>query len=333
MISKIDMHTHIIPERMPDFSKKFGYEGFIRFDHHRPGFARMMKGEQFFREIEANCWDPELRIAEYATHHTKIQVVCTIPVMFSYWAPSKDTLVLAQFLNDHIAEVVDRYPEHYYGLGTVPLQDTELAIQELRRCKEIGLLGVQIGSNVNQLNLSEPQFFPFFEACQDLNMAVLIHPWEMMGEAHMQKYWLPWLVGMPAETTRAACSMIMSGIFEKLPQLRVNFSHAGGSLLYTLGRIDHGFRCRPDLVAIDNPVLPSSYLDRFWVDCITHDEVTLKFVLEKMGNTKVTLGSDYPFPLGDLEIGAFIEGMDLDTNTIENIYYKNTLDWLGLPHH
>ncbi len=324
------MHTHIIPEKMPDFSKQFGYDGFIRFDHHRPGFARMMKGEKFFREIESNCWDPELRIAEYALHQTKIQVVCTIPVMFSYWAKPEDTLVLSQFLNDHIATIVRQYPDHYYGLGTIPMQDTDLAIRELQRCKEIGLLGVQIGSNVNQLNLSEPQFFPIFEACQDLGMAILIHPWEMMGENEMQKYWLPWLVGMPAETTRAACSMILGGIFEKLPRLRVNFSHAGGSLLYTLGRIDHGFRCRPDLVAVDNPVLPSSYLDRFWVDCITHDETTLKFVLEKMGDTKVTLGSDYPFPLGDLEIGAFIENMDLTTATKENIYYKNTLDWLGL---
>jgi len=329
---KIDMHTHIIPANMPDFTKVFGYEGFIRFDHHKPGFARMMKGDKFFREIESNCWDHILRIDEYAQHNTQYQVVCTIPVMFSYWAVPSDTLTLSVFLNDHIAEIVRKYPNHYIGLGTVPMQDTVLAIKELERCKQIGLKGIQIGSNVNQQNLSEPQFFPIFEACQDLDMAILVHPWEMMGENEMQKYWLPWLVGMPAETTRAACSMIMSGVFEKLPKLRVNFSHAGGSLLYTLGRIDHGFRCRPDLVAVDNPTLPSSYLDRFWVDCITHDELTLKFVLDKIGNKKVTLGSDYPFPLGDLEIGAFIENMNLDSDTLDNIYYKNTLDWLNINH-
>jgi aminocarboxymuconate-semialdehyde decarboxylase len=210
------------------------------------------------------------------------------------------------------------------------MQDTELALEELARCKNIGLQGVQIGSNINDLNLHEPQFFPVFEACEKLGMPILVHPWNMMGQKSMLRYWLPWLVGMPAETARAICSMIFGGVLEKFPRLRVNFAHAGGSFLSTIGRIRHGFECRPDLVAIDNPVDPVSYLGKFWVDSITHDPLMLDYVLKLQGSKRVTLGSDYPFPLGDLEIGRFIEQMDLDQNTLDDIFYKAALEWLGI---
>ncbi len=327
---KIDMHTHILPEKLPNFAEKFGYGDFIHLIHHKPGFARMMKGEKFFREIEANCWDPDLRIAEYEKHGTDVQLVCTVPVMFSYWAKPADCLDLSRFLNDHIAGLVADYPERYLGLGTIPMQEASLAIKELQRCREIGLLGVQIGSNINDKNLSEPEFFPIFEACQELGMAVFVHPWNMMGFHSMEKYWLPWLVGMPAETSRAICSLIFGGVLERLPDLRVNFAHAGGSFLPTLGRIEHGYRCRPDLVAVDNDKPPSHYLGKFWVDCITHDIKTLKHVLDLVGPNRVTLGSDYPFPLGDLTIGKFIEKSDLTQETVQAIFRDNTLDWLGL---
>lgn len=330
---KIDMHTHIIPENLPMWADKFGYEGFIHLEHHMPGRARMMKGAQFFREIKSNCWDTEERIAEYAQFHTQVQVVCTIPVLFSYWAKPGDGWDIARFLNDHIAQLVREYPKQYIGLGTLPMQSTELSIRELERCREIGLVGVQIGSNINDKNLDDPAFFPIFEACQNLGLALFVHPWNMMGQQHMQKYWLPWLVGMPAETSRAVCSMIFGGVLERLPKLRVCFAHAGGSFLPTIGRIEHGFNCRPDLVAVDNPVNPREYLGRFWVDCITHDPLMLRYVLQTAGEDKVCLGSDYPFPLGDLEIGAFIEEMDLPESTVSRIFSTNTLDWLQLDLH
>jgi aminocarboxymuconate-semialdehyde decarboxylase len=327
---KIDTHTHIIPKKLPNWTEKFGYGDFIYLQHHKKGFAKMMRGNQFFREIKENAWNPELRIEEYARFNTQVQVVCTVPVMFSYWAKPIDGLDVARFLNDHIAELVEKYPRHYVGLGTLPMQDPELAVAELERCKKIGLSGIQIGSNINDLNLNEDRFFPVFQACAQLSMAVLVHPWNMMGQKHMQRYWLPWLVGMPAETSRAICSMIFGGIFERLPDLRVNFAHAGGSFLATLGRIEHGFLCRPDLVAIDNPVNPRKYLGRFWVDSITHDPLMLEYVLKLQGSGRVALGSDYPFPLGDLEIGKFIEEMDLPDKTKEDIFCHAPLAWLGM---
>lgn len=325
---KIDMHTHILPEKLPNFAQKYGYGDFIHLEHHRPGFARMMKGNTFFREIESNCWDPRVRVVEYLRHNTPVQVVCTIPVMFSYWAKPADCLDLSRFLNDHLAAIAEEYPEHYIPLGTIPMQDADLAIQELQRLKALGFPGIQIGSNVNQRNLGEPEFFPIFQACEALNMAILVHPWEMMGQEHMTKYWLPWLVGMPAETCRAICSLIFSGVMERLPKLRFCFAHAGGSFIPTIGRIQHGFECRPDLVAIDNNVPPRHYLGKFWVDSATHDPQLLRYVLDVIGEDKVCLGTDYPFPLGDLEIGAFIERMGLPQQTVEKIFHHNTLQWL-----
>ena len=327
---KIDMHTHILPKTMPNWTAKFGYGKFIHLESNEDGSANMMQGGNFFRRIVENCWDAELRINEYSSFSTQVQVVCTIPVMFSYWANPKDCAELSRFLNDHIADLVQRYPKNYIGLGTIPMQDSEEAIKELERIKSIGLVGVQIGSNINDKNLSEDEFYPIFEACSRLGLAVMIHPWQMMGFDSMTKYWLPWLVGMPAETSRAACSMIFGGVLERLPKLRVCFSHAGGSFLPTLGRIEHGYNCRPDLVAIDNQVNPRDYVGKFWVDSITHDIDALKYILNMQGSKRVCLGSDYPFPLGDLEIGKFIEESDIPMNQIEDIFCHATMEWLGL---
>ena len=327
---KIDMHSHIIPKNLPDWEKKFGYEGFIRLEHHKPSWANMMQGDNFFREINHNCWDPEVRINEYEKYTTQVQVVCTIPVLFAYFSKPKDGLEVARFLNDDLANLVNKYPKKYIGLGSLPMQDPELAVQELFRIKELGLKGVQVGSNIEDKNLNEPDFYPVWEACEKLGLAVLVHPWNMMGKKNMKKYWLPWLVGMPAETSRAMCSMIFGGIFDKFPNLRVNFCHASGSFLSTIGRIEHGFNCRPDLVAVDNQKNPRKYCGHFWVDCITHDQDMLRYVLKMQGSKRVTLGSDYPFPLGDLEIGEFINRMNLEESVVEDIFCNSTLEWLNL---
>lgn len=327
---KIDMHTHIIPRKLPNWTKKFGYGDFIFLEGKDDHTADMMQGGKYFRTIKENCWDEDIRIEEYKGNNTQTQVVCSIPVMFSYWAKPSDGLEVSRFLNDHIIDLVNQYPKNYIGLGTIPMQDTDLAIQELERIQKLGMVGIQIGSNINNENLSEDRFFPIFEACERLGMAVMIHPWQMMGFDDMQKYWLPWLVGMPAETSRAACSLIFSGTLERLPNLRICFSHAGGSFIPTIGRVEHGFNCRPDLVAVDNKVNPREYLGKFWVDCITHDIDMLKYILNAQGSKRVCLGSDYPFPLGDLEIGKFIADSDLSQQTKEDIFANSTLEWLNL---
>jgi aminocarboxymuconate-semialdehyde decarboxylase len=327
---KIDIHTHIIPEHLPNFKEKYGYGGFINLDHHKPCCARMMMDDRFFREIQDNCWDPDKRIQECNHHHIDVQVLSTIPVMFSYWAKPMDVLDLSMFLNDHLADIVHRYPKRFVGLGTVPLQHPELAIKELERCMKIGLKGVQIGSHVNEWNLNAPELFPFFQAAQEMNAAIFVHPWDMMAKEKMTEYWLPWLVGMPAESSLAICSMIFGGVFERLPNLKVAFAHGGGSFPATIGRIEHGFNVRPDLVAVHNEVNPREYLNRIYLDTLVHDPLKLDYLLNLMGPTQLALGTDYPFPLGELEPGKLIESMPYEDNIKERLLNGTALEWLSM---
>ncbi|MGB6048995.1 MAG: amidohydrolase family protein [Flavobacteriales bacterium] len=326
----VDIHTHILPQDIPDFGRRFGYGGFIHLDHHRHGCARMMMDDRFFREVDANVWDPQVRMQECDHHRVHVQVLSTVPVMFSYWAKPKDTLNMAMFLNDHIAGIVEKYPKRFIGLGTLPMQDTELALQELERCKLIGLKGVQIGTHVEGLNLGEPRLFPVFQACEERGMAVFVHPWDMLGKERTDKYWSPWLVAMPMETTLAITTMIFSGLFERLPRLRVAFAHGGGSFPGTIGRIQHGFDVRPDLCAVDNPVPPKDYLGRFWLDSLVHDPAMLQHVVNLVGADKVALGTDYPFPLGELEPGTLIRSMPWDDKQKEMLLSGSALQWLDL---
>lgn len=327
---KIDVHTHILPRNIPSWKDRFGYGGFITLDHYEPCCAHMVRddGKQF-RDIESNCWEPTRRIEEMDETGVGVQVLSTVPVMFSYWAKPDDGAEIAAFLNDHIAEIVTEFPSRFMGLGTVPLQDTNLTIKELERCREIGLAGVQIGTNINQLNLGEPQFFEFFKACDELGMAVFVHPWEMAGEADMEKYWLPWLVGMPAEVSRAICSLIFSGVFEKLSNLRICFAHGGGAFPATLGRIEHGFNVRPDLY-LDNVHGPRKYLDRMYFDSLVHDAPTLNFLLDLVGAERVMLGSDYPFPLGEGSPGKLIIESGLDQDCVTRLFSGTAAEWLGV---
>ena len=326
---KIDIHTHIMPEHMPNWTQKFGYGEFIHLEH-RNCDACMMKGDKLFRVVEPNCFKPDIRVSEMDETDVTIQVLSTIPVLFNYWAKGADGLETSRFFNDHIATTVADAPDRFIGLGTVPLQDIDLAIKEMDRCiTELKMPGIEIGSNINGKNLSDRSFFPFYEEAERSGCALFVHPWEMMGEKEMEKYWLAWLVGMPAETCRAICSLIFGGVLEKFPKLRIAFAHGGGSFPYTLGRIEHGFNVRPDLVQIDNKVNPREYLGKFWIDSLVHDTSAFHFILQSVGENKICLGSDYPFPLGEHHPGELIESLQLAKETEEKLLYRNALDWLG----
>ena len=326
---KIDIHTHIMPGKMPNWVQKFGYGEFIHLEH-RNCKACMMKGDTVFREVDDNSFDTTVRLAEMKDTEVDIQVLSTIPVLFNYWAKPADGLETSRFFNDHIAGTVIKDASHFMGLGTVPLQDIELAVKEMERCmNDLNLAGLEIGSNINGKNLGDEAFFPFYKNAEALGCALFVHPWEMMGEQQMQRHWLPWLVGMPAETSRAICSMIFGGVLEKFPRLRIAFAHGGGSFPATIGRIEHGFKVRPDLVAIDNDVNPRDYIGKFWIDSLVHDEKALKFIIDTMGEDNICLGSDYPFPLGEHHPGNLIERMDLTKDTKQKLLYKNAQTWLG----
>jgi aminocarboxymuconate-semialdehyde decarboxylase len=331
-VRAIDLHTHILPERWPDLRERYGYGGWVALEHHAPCCARMMVDGQLFREIESNCWDPARRMSECDAHAIDMQVLSTVPVMFSYWAKPQDALDLARILNDHIASVVARHPDRFLGLGTIPMQDSALAVRELERCvRELGFPGVQIGTNVHGRNLDEPEYADIFAAAEQLGAAIFIHPWEMLGRGEMPRYWMPWLVGMPAETTRAICSLAFGGVLDRHPRLRLCFAHGGGSFPFTVGRIAKGFAERPDLCATRSTTSPRAHLGRLWFDSLVHDADALRELVRIAGSDRVALGSDYPFPLGEREPGALIRAAaSFDAATRARLLAGNAIEFLGI---
>ena len=306
-----------------------------------------MIGQRVFREITDNVWEPSRRIEDCDRAGVSMQVLSTVPVMFSYWAKPQDALDLSRRLNDHIAEVVRAHPTRFAGLGTIPLQDPDLAAAELERCvRELGLRGAEIGTHVDAnehcspnecKNLDHASLNVVWKTAEQLAAAIFVHPWDMVGKQRMPKYWLPWLVGMPAETSLAICSMMFSGVFDRFPKLRVAFAHGGGSFPFTIGRIEHAFHVRPDLVAIDNKTNPRSYLAdngkpaRFYVDSLVHDEEALKLLLKLFGAERIALGSDYPFPLGEEPAGRLIESMtEISPNEKTQLFSATARQFLGL---
>jgi aminocarboxymuconate-semialdehyde decarboxylase len=343
---KIDLHTHILPRDWPDLDAKYGYSGFVRLDHYKPCCARMMIGDRVFREITDNVWDPAQRIEECHRDGVSMQVLSTVPVMFSYWAKPADALDLSRRLNDHIAEVVREHPKRFAGLATIPMQDPDLAAGELERCvRELGLRGAEIGTHVDAnphsgridaLNLDNASLQPVWSAAEKLNAAIFVHPWDMLGKERMPKYWLPWLVGMPAETSLAICSMIFGGVFDRFPKLRVAFAHGGGAFPFAIGRVERAFHVRPDLVAGENNTNPRAYLAggtapaRFYVDSLVHDADALALLLKLFGAQRVALGSDYPFPLGEAKAGELIESMNLSAKEKAQLLSGTARQFLGL---
>jgi len=329
----IDIHAHFLPRTWPDFAKRFGTPDWPWLQHTAPGQAMLMIGDRPFRPVTSACWDPDVRLEAMDRDGVDVQIMCVTPLLFAYDRPSAQALECARVFNDAARELCAAAPERLKSLCQVPLQDTDLACRELSRAMADGHVGVHIGNHVGARDLDDEGLLTFLEHCAAEGAAVFVHPWDMMAPERMSRYMLPWLVAMPAETQLSILWLILSGAFERLPRsLKLCFAHGGGSLPYLIGRVDNAWRNR-DIVREDCPQLPSSYLDRFYVDAAVFSSEALSFLVRVMGEQRVMLGSDYPYPLGEQEVGSLIRSHpDLAARTRRKLLHDNAAEFFGITH-
>lgn len=327
----VDIHSHFFPESWPDLASRFGSPDWPSIRHTGDGEADILLGDRQFRKVYSACWDAEKRLAEMDRDGVDLQVLCATPVLFAYHRPAEQALECARIFNDAALELCNRGKGRLRALCQVPLQDPEMACRELSRAMRSGHLGVQIGNHVGSRNLDDAGIVAFLHHCADEGAAVLVHPWDMMAPERMPNYMTPWTVGMPAETQLSIASLILSGAFDRLPRsLRICFAHGGGSFPYLLGRLENAWRHHETARGFcEHP--PRHYLDRFSVDSAVFDQGALRLLVETMGAERVMLGSDYPFPLGEAQVGSLIRASAFAPEVKARILGDNAFSFLGLP--
>lgn len=308
--AKVDVHAHFFPLISRDEAARLGEPDAPWLRDDGAGSGCIMEGDREFRPVQAPLWDPAARLADMDNHGVAVQVVSATPILFGYHGDPRRATAWAAFVNDLAIAMCEHDPVRLRPLCQVPLQDVDAACREVSRAVATGHVGVHIGNHVAGRNLDDPELVRFLRHCADEHIPVLVHPWDMMAGDRMPAYMLKWLVGMPAETHLAILSLILSGAFERLPPpLRLCFAHGGGNFAAQLGRVDNAWR-RRDLVSADCPHPPSSYTDRFSVDSAVFSGDALRLLRAVMGSDRIMLGSDYPFPLGEVEPGSLIANAD-----------------------
>lgn len=327
---RIDFHTHIIAEDFLNFAEKYGDNRWPVLERTCECGAKIIIQGKTFREITNQTWDADVRLKDMEKEGIDIQVLSPIPVTLSYWSDPELGLEMAKFQNDFIASIVNKHRNKFIGLGTVPLQNVDLAIKEMERAvKKLGLNGLEIGSNVNGENLDSPSLEPFFAAAHELNVPLFVHPWATLGRERMPRHNFMYMVGMPSETALAAGSIIMSGMLDKYPNLKICFAHGGGSLPYLLPRMDKGWTVWPHIRKTENP--PSYYAKQLYYDSLVYDPKNLQFMIERFGVERIIAGSDYPFLLREVPSGKVVDKLEtLNEEEKEKILGLNALNFLGL---
>ncbi|MFY9317274.1 MAG: amidohydrolase family protein [Burkholderiales bacterium] len=331
-MNAIDMHSHFFPREWEDLGKRFGGGDWPWMRHLDGGKAMVMVGEKEFRPVYSACWDAGKRLEEMDRDGVDLQVMCSTPVLFAYARPTAQALYCAQTFNDAALELASRGKGRLKTLCQVPLQDTDAACRELSRAMRTGHLGVQIGNHVGDRDLDDEGIVTFLQHCAAENAAVLVHPWDMMGGARTARWMMGWTVSMPAETQLSIVALILGGGFDRLTaSLRICFAHGGGSFAFLLGRLENAWHNR-DLARGVSKLPPSKYLDRFYVDSAVFDARALRLLVDTMGEDRVMLGSDYPFPLGEQRVGKLLRDMQgLSEGARAKLLAGNARRFLGLP--
>lgn len=318
----IDVHTHFAAPELVDFLAREGGRYATRVADEG-GQRWFVIKETARRPINARLCDLPTRLREMDARSVRVQALSCPPFMIYPEAGPAEALAVAQMVNDTVAASVARRPDRFVGLASVPLQAPEEAARELERAHaRLGLRGAQIGTSVLGRALDEPELEPFWAAASELGMPVALHPFDAAPAGPLGRYYLGNVLGNPTETALAAALLIFGGVLERFPNLRVVLYHAGGALPAVLGRLDHGWRVRPECrAAIPRP--PGSYAGQLWFDIIAHDRATLAHLVDRFGPERVVLGSDFPFDMGLEQPVAAVRELGLAPDAMERILSGN----------
>ena len=295
----IDLHAHYVPQSFLEAIDKEGapYGASIRRDEEGP---TMMLAGRPYGPITRHYYETKPRLADMDKARVDMQVLSLNPPMV-YWAEAGLANRLARLYNEELAAAVAGCPDRLAGLATVPLQDVAASVAELTRAiQDLGLRGVYIGSNICGKELDHPDLLPFFAKAEALHAPVFIHPIDVLGGERLRAYYLHNGLGNPYDTALAAARLILGGVLDRFPRLRVCLAHAGGALPYLIGRLDRVFRVRKEARG-NARRSPSAYLRRFTFDTITHNELALRYLIDLVGADRVSVGSDYRFDMGLLD--------------------------------
>jgi aminocarboxymuconate-semialdehyde decarboxylase len=320
-LMRIDIHSHYMPESILADLGRIGDKCATPLEIRPDGKIFIHTPERPYGPVEPTFYDLDLRLDFLRKHGIDKQVLTAPPFLFYYWSDSPEAHALMTIENDAIAEAARKHPDRYIGFATVMLQNVDASIAECRRTKALGIRGIEIGSNVNDVSLSDKKFWSFFEAVEALDMAIAIHPHNVYGRELMDDFHLRNLIGFPADTTLAAVKLIFSGVMDKFPRLRICLGQAGGFLPYIIGRLDTGYHARPECRR-NIPKPPSQYLRHFYYDTIIHSPNVAKFLIDSVGPDRLMLGTDFPF-----DMGARSPIADLDAQRHLTAAQREQIDW------
>ena len=327
----VDIHTHVVPENFPAYAGKHQAAPWPSMVAAPACHRSVMISGSVFRTVPSQSWDGAARLIDMDQLGLERQVLSPMPELLSYWLDKDDGARLCRHLNEDIARMTQAHPARFSGLGAVPLQDVTLAIAELDYLMhELGLAGVEIGSNVNGIPIGAAQFMPFFAAAEDFGAAIFIHPLRPTGmDRLVGPAMLEQVLAFPGETGLAGTSLITGGIMARHPQLRIALSHGGGSFANLVTRLQHAWTIFPALQDLLS-VAPLTTAKTFFYDSLVYNQTVLRQQIDLFGITQTMLGSDYPFVIQETDPLQRIQELGLDSARQDLLLRHNALRWLGL---
>ena len=325
----IDIHCHVMaPEAdgltRPQFTPD--KDPFMYFS----GPVSAAYNETHFSEILPKMTDPEIRLRAMDRMGVDVQAISIAPPQYYYWAEPDLGAKASRIENDRLLELVEMHPDRFVGLGTVPLQDVDLAIAELERVVDMGFRGLEICSSVNGLDFDDPRFVPFFEKVLERDLLLVVHPNGFSQGERLADHYLINTVGMPLDSTLFVSRMIFGGVLERFSGLKICIAHGGGYIPFYPARFDHAWEARADCRRF-TPRRPSSYLAQLHFDTMVFDPEDLGYLIRRWGADHVLLGTDYPYDMGEddpVGLVSKVEGLDDDARSL--ILGGNAARLLGL---